>query len=75
MGGGRVRFKHPDYAKLTPRLYVSVCPYECDVTSNDPDDLRIMGDVEKCEYECFGVFAERFGLLPEFNDKKRSPKK
>ncbi len=74
-GGHRVRFKHPDYARLTPRLYVSVCPYECDVASNDPDDLRIMGDVAKCEYECFALFAEQFGRLPEFNDKKRSPKK
>ena len=74
-GGHRVRFKHSVYAKLTPRLYVSVCPYECDVTSTEPNELCITGDVVKCEYECFALFAERFGRLPEFNDKKRSPKK
>jgi len=74
-GAKRVRFKYPDYEKLVPTLYVSVCPYECNVHSNDPVDLRIMGDVAKFEYECFAVFAERFDGLPEFNDKKRSPKK
>jgi hypothetical protein len=34
-----------------------------------------MGEVAKYEYECFALFAEKFGHLPEFNDKKRSPKK
>jgi hypothetical protein len=34
-----------------------------------------MGNVVKQEYECFAVFVEKFGKLPEFNDKKRSPKK
>ncbi|MBI5746671.1 MAG: hypothetical protein HZA13_06700 [Nitrospirae bacterium] len=74
-GGHRVRFKHPDYVKLTRRLYVSVCPQECDVTSNLPSDLRVMGKVANHEYECFAVFVEAFGHLPEFNDKQRSPKK
>jgi hypothetical protein len=74
-GGHRVRFKHPDYGPLVSRLYVSVCPYECNVESNRPSDLRIMGDVAKHEYECFAVFAETFNRLPEFNDKKKSPKK
>lgn len=74
-GGHRVRFKYPDYDKLTPRLYVSVHPHECDVESNKPGDLRIMGEVAKHEYECFAIFAETFKRLPEFNDKKKSPKK
>jgi hypothetical protein len=74
-GGHRVRFKHTDYQKLTPRLYVSVWPHECDVKSNLPADLRIMGDVLKLEYECFAAFVEKFGQMPEFNDKKNSPKK
>ena len=74
-GGHRVRFKHPDYAKLTEQLYVSVCPEECDVASNSPSDLRVMGKVTSDEYECFALFVEAFGHLPEFNDKKRSPKK
>lgn len=74
-GGQRVRFKYPDYGTLVSRLYVSVCPRECNVESNRPVDLRIMGDVAKHEYECFAVFAETFNGLPEFNDKKKSPKK
>ena len=75
-GAHRVRFKHSDYGTLAPRLYVSTCAYECDVKSNCPSDLRIMGDVERFEYECFAVFVEKLEKgLPEFNDKKRSPKK
>jgi len=74
-GGHRVRFKHPDYATLAPKLYVSVHPHECDVESNQPRDLRIMGDVAKHEYECFAIFVETFKRLPEFNDKKKSPKR
>mgnify|MGYP001569243746 CR=1 FL=1 len=74
-GAHRVRFKHPKYNKLVPQLYVAVCPKECNVASNEPSDLRIMGYVANHEYECFACFAETFGQLPEFNDKKRSPKK
>jgi hypothetical protein len=74
-GGCRVRFKHPDYQKLASHLYVSVCPYDCDVTLNDPKNLRIMGEILKHEYECFALFVEKFGNLPEFNDKKKSRKK
>jgi hypothetical protein len=54
-GGQRVRFRYPDYARLIPRLYVSAWPHECDVESNDPADLRIMGDVAKQEYECLAL--------------------
>ena len=74
VGGQRVRFRHKNYQKLTSRLYVSVCPHECNVKSNLPADLRVMGNVAKLEYECFAVFVEKFRQLPEFNDKKRSPK-
>lgn len=74
-GAQRVRFKHPHYDKLVRQLYVSVWFHECDVESNRPGDLHIMGGVAKQEYECLAVFAETFGRLPEFNDKKRSPKK
>ncbi|MFO0965783.1 MAG: hypothetical protein U0793_09400 [Gemmataceae bacterium] len=73
-GAQRVRFKHRDYQLLTAQLFVSVCPYACDV-KNDPENLRIMGEVAKHEYECFALFVERFGSLPEFNDKQKSPKK
>ncbi|MBI5749422.1 MAG: hypothetical protein HZA00_09890 [Nitrospinae bacterium] len=74
-GDSRVRYKHPDHERLIPRLYVSVWPKACNVLSNQPSDLRAMGEVAKLEYECFAHFVEAFHQLPEFNDKKRSPKK
>ncbi len=74
-GGQRVRFKHRDYDSLVDELYVSICKYNCDITSNKPFDLRMRGKVLRDEYECFALYAEKFGKVPEFNDMKRSPKK
>ncbi len=74
-GAMRVRVKHRDYRMLAPLLYVAVCPYQCDVTSNAPSDLRTMGEVAKHEYECLADFVGAFNSLPEFNDKAKSPKK
>jgi hypothetical protein len=34
-----------------------------------------MGEVARQEYECFAGYVESFDMLPEFNDKQRSPKK
>ncbi|OQA00196.1 MAG: hypothetical protein BWY71_00797 [Planctomycetes bacterium ADurb.Bin412] len=34
-----------------------------------------MGTVAQKEYESLAVFVEVFNRLPEFNDKRRSPKK
>lgn len=74
-GAHRFRFKHPNYDSLIRDLYVSVSPFRCQVTSGKPEDFRVMGEVAKFEYECFAIYAEAHGHLPEFNDKKRSPKK
>ena len=74
-GAARVSFKHPDYATLVPKLYVSVSYTKCAVTSNLPGDLRLMGEVARQEFHCLADYAEAFGSLPEFNDKARSPKK
>ena len=73
-GGERVRHKFPVYQSLWPQLYVAVVPFACDVKSNKPKDLIVMGKVAEFEYVTFAQFAEEFGGLPEFNDKKRSPK-
>jgi hypothetical protein len=70
----RVRFKFRNYDQLIQNLYVAVVPFKCDTTSNKPKDLRKMGDVAKFEYSCFAHFVERFGELPEFNNKRDSPK-
>lgn len=74
-GARRIRFKYANYDVLVLNLYVSVASRPCDVRSNAPQDLRIMGDVAKFEYDCLATYVAKFGCLPEFNDKKRSPKK
>ena len=74
--GGAMRFrrKYPDYDKLIEKLFVSVNVFECDTSSKNPQDLRVMGEVAKEEYVCMAKYVEEFGRLPEFNDMKRSPK-
>ena len=74
-GAIRVRYKYKDYDKLIKYLYIAVRPFKCDVSSNNEKDLRIMGKVVEYEYICFAEYVKRFGILPEFNDKKRSSKK
>jgi hypothetical protein len=75
-GAVRVRYKLGVFATLAPDLFVSVCAFPCDVESNQPSDLRQMGEVALFEYECIARFVETCGgKLPEFNDKARSPKK
>lgn len=73
-GADRVRFKHRSYARLVSRLFVSVRPIICDVTSNAPRDLRLMGKVTELEYLSLARYAQKFRRLPAFNDKKRAPK-
>ncbi len=73
-GADRVRYKHQNYQELVSNLYVSVASFKCNVKSSTPEDLRVMGNVAKFEYDCFAQFSELFGELPEFNNKKRSPK-
>jgi len=73
-GADRFRYKYENYDELVKKLYVSVCSFECNVKSNSPKDLRIMGDVAKFEYDCFAIYSDKFNKLPEFNDKKNSPK-
>ena len=74
--GGADRFRHdyPRHEDLVPLLFVAVARFECDVISNDPAHLVIMGDVAKAEYECFAKYAKAFHSLPRYNDKKKSPK-
>ena len=74
--GGAERFRHdfPLPGQLFSRLYVAVIHFKCNVASNTPADLLTMGEVAKAEYECFAQFAELFGRLPKYNDKRNSPK-
>ena len=73
-GADRFRYKYQDYLSLARKLYVSVHPFKCDVSTSKPVDLRIMGEVAQFEYEYFARYAEKFGRLPEFNDKRLSKK-
>jgi hypothetical protein len=73
-GAERFRYDYEDGNALARKLYVAVCPFRCDVSSNAPKDLRTMGDVTRAEYLAFAGYAERFGGLPKYNDKKNSPK-
>jgi hypothetical protein len=33
-----------------------------------------MGNVAKFEYQCFSQYVEKYGELPEFNNKKEAKK-
>lgn len=74
--GGAERFMN-DWAAadLAPRLYVAVWAFVCEVASNAPKDLIIMGCVAKAEFECFARYAELYGTLPKYNNKADSPKR
>ena len=73
-GADRVRYAFPSYRHLTPKLFVAIAPFPCDVTSGKPKDLCTMGEVAKFEYVCLASYARRFNCLPRFNDKKNAPK-
>jgi hypothetical protein len=73
-GAQRFRRKYRNGDALAKKLYVAVCPFKCDVSTNKPADLRIMGDVVRAEYIAFAKYATLFRRLPEFNDKENSPK-
>lgn len=74
-GAVRVLYKYSKYEELINKLYVGVKYFECDVNSNNSNDLLIMGKVAEFEFISFAKYVELFNELPEFNDKKRSPKK
>ena len=67
--------KNPDYDKLIDSLYLTVRPFICDISKKNPEDLLVMGEIVDLEYKCLAIYKSKFGILPEFNDMKRSPKK
>lgn len=74
-GAERFLYDYPDPDGLAKKLYVSVCPFKCNVESILRKDLETMGSVAKAEFVAFANYAELFGRLPKYNDKKNSPKK
>jgi hypothetical protein len=73
-GADRVLFKHRNYGRLASSIVVSVAPFKCDPSSISARDLRALGEVARFEYLCLAEYAAKFKRLPQFNDKKRSPK-
>jgi hypothetical protein len=73
-GADRLLYKYQSFRRLESRLWVSVAAFKCDPRSYDPRDLRVMGRVAQYEYECLAAFAQRFGRVPPFNNRKESPK-
>lgn len=73
-GADRFLFKFPNVRRLRKQLYVAISVTECDVSSNSPKDLLLMGNVAKQEYECWAKYVRRYKRLPLFNDKLNSPK-
>jgi hypothetical protein len=73
-GAWRFRFDFPEGTSILPLLFVSVAPFPCNVTTNQPDDLRLMGKVCEFEYACFADYVHAYKSLPKYNDKKKSPK-
>ncbi|MBS2009911.1 MAG: hypothetical protein JST01_22870 [Cyanobacteria bacterium SZAS TMP-1] len=74
--GGAMRFraKHKDRDKLAKKLFVSISYTVCNVWET-PEDLLLMGEIAKQEYECQAKYMKKFNnQLPEFNDKELSPK-
>jgi hypothetical protein len=73
-GADRVRQAYDHYSRLLPRLFAAVRPMKCNVTSGAVRDLLVMGRVAQFEFQCLARYVQRFGHLPVFNDKARSPK-
>ncbi len=74
-GVERFRYDYQDGNALAKVLYLAVCPFKCDVLSIARTDLETMGEVARAEYLALANYAERFGRLPKYNDKKNSPKR
>jgi hypothetical protein len=74
-GCERFRYDHEDGTQLAKKLYVAICPFECNVKSIARKDLTAMGEVARAEYLAFAEYADKFNKLPKYNDKNISPKR
>lgn len=76
-GAKRFRYDYSDYDILKSNLFVSARYFQCNNKIYPPkaEDLLVMGDVAKFEYDCIAEYMKHFGRLPKYNDTKNSPKK
>jgi hypothetical protein len=73
-GADRFLYDYQNYDEVKDNLYVAIYSFKCDTKNPSPIDLRIMGDVAKCEYDCWATYIEIIGRYPKFNDMNNSPK-
>jgi len=73
-GADRFLYQYEDYAAIKDNIYVAICSFKCDNKNPTPKDLRIMGEVAKCEYVCWAIYIENNGRYPKFNDIRNAPK-
>lgn len=73
-GADRFLFEYENYEEIKDNIYVAVRSFKCNTKSPTPNDLRVMGDVAKCEWDCWAICIEKTGGYPKFNDKKIAPK-
>tara|TARA_R110001583_G_scaffold91457_2_gene233495 strand:+ start:3536 stop:4000 length:465 start_codon:yes stop_codon:yes gene_type:complete len=73
-GADRFLYQHQNYEVIKDNLYVAIRSFKCNTKSPTPSDLRIMGDVAKCEYDCWAAYIEINGNYPKFNNKSNAPK-
>jgi len=73
-GADRFLYKYKNYEDVKDNIYVAVQAFKCNNKNPSPDDLRIMGKVTKCEYDCWALYIENNGRYPKFNDMKNAPK-
>ena len=73
-GADRFLYEYENYEEIKNSIYVAIRPFTCNTKNPAPNDLRIMGEVAKCEYDCWAIYIEENGRLPKFNDKKNAPK-
>lgn len=73
--GGADRFmnEYNSYDTNVDNIHVAIDTFHCDVKSNEPEYLIMMGDVAKQEYVCIAEYVKQFRKLPKFNNKN-SPK-
>jgi len=73
-GADRFLYKYENYDEVKDNIYVAIRSFECNAKNPTPNDLRIMGEITKCEYDCWAIYIEKFGIYPKFNNLKNAPK-
>lgn len=73
-GADRFLYEYENYEEIKDKIYVAIRSFECNTKNPTPNDLRIMGDVAKCEWVCWAIYIENNDRYPKFNDKNKSPK-